>query len=390
MSAAAPGPASSPAPVEVLALGEVMLRLDPGEGRISTARSFTVWEGGGEYNAVRALATTFGRRAGVVTALVDDPVGHLVEGLVRAGGVDVTRVGWVAADAGARTGLNFVERGHGVRGALGVSDRAGSAASRLAPGDVDWDVVLDGVAHLHTGGVFAGLSETTTALAEEALRAARRLGVSTSYDVNHRPSLWRSRGGADAARVVDLRLAGLADVVLGALQLVPAEPQPGARLRSGGGGGPQPGARTRKGELAAPDDVGAVLADLGARWEAGADGGAPPLLVSSWRRVVSAGSNDWGAAAWSPATGAVVGPRLDAVGVLDRIGSGDALSAGVLDGVLAARAAGAPFGADELRSALALGVAAGALTMTTPGDTCAATLAEVRALAAGGTAHVQR
>ncbi|WP_206690371.1 PfkB family carbohydrate kinase [Quadrisphaera sp. INWT6] len=360
------GPPSRPAPVEVLALGEVMLRLDPGEGRISTARSFTVWEGGGEYNAVRALATTFGRRAGVVTALVDDPVGHLVEGLVRAGGVDVTRVRWVGADAGARTGLNYVERGHGVRGALGVSDRAGSAASRLAPGDVDWDAVLDGAAHLHTGGVFAGLSETTTALAEEALRAARRLGVSTSYDVNHRPSLWRSRGGADAARAVDLRLAGLADVVLGALQLAPAS-----------------------GELAAPEDVGAVLADLGSRWDA-AGGEGPPLLVSSWRRVVSAGSNDWGAAAWSPATGAVVGPRLDAVGVLDRIGSGDALSAGVLDGVLTARAAGAPLAADGLERALALGVAAGALTMTTPGDTCAATLAEVRALAAGGTAHVQR
>jgi len=369
-------PPLGPAPVEVLALGEVMLRLDPGEGRISTARSFTVWEGGGEYNAVRALATTFGRRAGLVTALVDDPVGHLVEGLVRAGGVDVTRIRWAGADAGARTGLNFVERGHGVRGALGVSDRAGSAASRLAPGDVDWDSVLSGVAHLHTGGVFAGLAETTTALAEEALRAARRLGVGTSYDVNHRPSLWRSRGGADAARAVDLRLAGLADVVLGALQLAPTGPQPGARLPNG--------------ELAAPEDVGAALAELGEGWGGGA-GGEPPLLVSSWRRVVSAGSNDWGAAAWSPVTGVVVGPRLDGVAVLDRIGSGDALSAGVLDGVLAARAAGgSTLGASALGEALALGVAAGALTMTTPGDTCAATSAEVRALAAGGTAHVQR
>ncbi|MEH3078496.1 MAG: PfkB family carbohydrate kinase [Quadrisphaera sp.] len=186
---------SAPAPVEVLALGEVMLRLDPGEGRISTARSFGVVEGGGEYNAVRALSTTFGHRAGLVSAFVDDPVGHLAAGLVRASGVDLSRVRWAGADSGARTGLNFVERGFGVRGALGVSDRAGSAASRMVPGDVDWDAVLSGVAHLHTGGVFAGLSESTTALAEEALRAARRLGVGTSYDVNHRPSLWRSRGG---------------------------------------------------------------------------------------------------------------------------------------------------------------------------------------------------
>lgn len=374
---------------EVLALGEVMLRLDPGEGRIAAARAFTVWEGGGEYNAVRALATTFGRRAGVVTALVDDPVGHLVEGLVRAGGVDVAPVRWVGAEAGARTGLNFVERGFGVRGALGVSDRAGSAASRLAPGDVDWDAALDGVAHLHTGGVFAGLSATTTALAEEALRAARRLGVGTSYDVNHRPSLWRSRGGAEAARAVDLRLAGLADVVLGALQLAPSAPHSPRGVRSenppeahsprgvrGGGAG----------ELGSPEEAGEVLAELGAAW----DGGAPPLLVSSWRRVVSAGVNDWGAAAWSAATGVVVGPRLDGVAVLDRIGSGDALTAGVLDGVLAARAGDTPLDPAALGAALGLGVAAGALTMTTPGDTCTATLAEVRALAAGGTAHVQR
>ncbi|TXR52959.1 sugar kinase [Quadrisphaera setariae] len=367
---------AAPAPAQVLALGEVMLRLDPGEGRIATARSFTVWEGGGEYNAVRALRTTFGRRAGVVTAFPDDPVGLLAAGLVRAGGVDVSRVVWVDAAAGARTGLNFVERGFGVRGALGVSDRAGSAASRLAPGDLDWDAVLDGVAHLHTGGVFAGLSATTTQLAEEGLRAARRLGVGTSYDVNHRPSLWRHRGGAAAARTVDLRLAGLADVVLGALQLVPADQ---AQV-----------------ELGTPEAVGEVLAELGRNWAALTgvdqhdDDGAGPLLVSSWRRVVSAGVNDWGAAAWSAATGVVVGPRLDGVGVLDRIGSGDALTAGVLDGVLSARSAGEPLTAAALERALALGVAAGAITMTTPGDTCAATLAEVRALAAGGTAHVQR
>ncbi len=233
-------PGGATVTLDVLALGEVMLRLDPGEGRIAAARSFTVWEGGGEYNAARALARTFGRRAGVLTALVDDPLGHLVEGLVLAGGVDASRVRWVPAGDGGdgpagpvRTGLNFVERGFGVRGALGVSDRAGSAASRLAVGDVGWDAVLAGVTQLHTGGVLAGLSASTTALAEEGLRAARRLGVTTSYDVNHRPSLWRARGGAAAAREVDLRLAGLADVVLGALQL--ADPHVPPEGRSGGG-----------------------------------------------------------------------------------------------------------------------------------------------------------
>lgn len=360
---------SPPGASQVLALGEVMLRLDPGEGRIATARSFTVWEGGGEYNAVRALASTFGHRAGLVSALVDDPVGHLVAGLVRAGGVDVDRVRWVDPADGARTGLNFVERGFGVRGARGISDRAGTAASRLAPGDVDWDAVLDGVTWLHTGGVFAGLSASTTEVAEEALRAARRLRVGTSYDVNHRPSLWRSRGGATAAHAVDRRLAGLADVVLGALQLL--APAGHDRL-----------------ELPTPRDVSVALEGLGRDWP---DAARPaPLLVSSWRRVVSAGVNDWGAAAWSAATGAVVGPRYDGLAVLDRIGSGDALAAGVLDGVLTARAAGRDLTAADLREALSLGVAAGALTMTTPGDTCAAILTEVHALAAGGTAHVQR
>ena len=358
---------------DVLALGEVMLRLDPGEGRIATARSFTVWEGGGEYNAVRALASTFGRRAGLVTALVDDPVGQLVAGLVRAGGVDVDRVLWVDPAGGARTGLNFVERGFGVRGARGISDRAGTAASRLAPGDVDWHAVLDGVNWLHTGGVFAGLSESTTGVAEEALLAARRLGVGTSYDVNHRPSLWRSRGGATAARAVDLHLAGLSDVVLGALQLLsPADPVDVGRP-----------------ELATPQDVSAALDALGRGWP-DAIGRPAPLLVSSWRRVVSAGVNDWGAAAWSPAAGAVVGPRYDGIAVLDRIGSGDALAAGVLDGVLTSRAAGADLTTSELGRALGIGIAAGALTMTTPGDTCAASLVEVRLLADGGTAHAQR
>ena len=367
MNPHAPRETSGP---DVIALGEVMLRLDPGEGRIATARSFTVWEGGGEYNAVRALASTFGHLAGLVTALVDDPVGQLVAGLIRAGGVDLDRVVWVDSAGGARTGLNFVERGFGVRGARGISDRAGTAASRLAPGDVDWDRVLDGVCWLHTGGVFAGLSQSTTLLAEEALRAARRLGVGTSYDVNHRPSLWRSRGGEAAARAVDLHLAGLADVVFGALQLLP----------------PADSAAVELPELATPQEVSAALDALGRGWP----GRLAPLLVSSWRRVVSAGVNDWSAAAWSPTAGAVFGPRFDGVAVLDRIGSGDALAAGVLDGVLTARATGADLTAADLDQALSLGIAAGALTMTTPGDTCAATLAEVRALAVGGTAHVQR
>ncbi|MER6122192.1 sugar kinase, partial [Streptomyces sp. NPDC001795] len=163
--------------IDVVALGEVMLRFDPGEGRIRTARSFQVWEGGGEYNVVRGLRRCFGLRTGVVTALVDNAVGRLVEDLILQGGVDTSLIRWVPADGigrTARNGLNFVERGYGIRGALGVSDRAHTAVSQLRKGDVDWDAVFaGGVRWFHTGGIFAGLSDTTVDVADEAMAAAR-------------------------------------------------------------------------------------------------------------------------------------------------------------------------------------------------------------------------
>ncbi|WP_248508128.1 hypothetical protein [Streptomyces sp. D2-8] len=220
---------------DVVALCEVMLRFDPGEGRIRTARSFQVWEGGGEYNVVRGLRRCFGLRTAVVTALADNAVGRLVEDLVLQGGVDTSLIRWVPGDGigrTARNGLNLVERGFGIRGALGVSDRAHTAVSQLRKGDVDWDTVFaPGVRWFHTGGIFAGLSETTVDVAEEAMAAARRHGVTVAYDPNHRPSLWAGRGGADRAREVDLRLARQADVVVGALGL--AGMRPDAHRRHG-------------------------------------------------------------------------------------------------------------------------------------------------------------
>ncbi|MGW2547617.1 PfkB family carbohydrate kinase, partial [Kitasatospora sp. NPDC001574] len=229
------GPESAPAATrrtgngpEVVALGEVMLRFDPGEGRIRTARSFQVWEGGGEYNVVRGLRRCFGLRTAVVTALVDNAVGRLVEDLILQGGVETSMIRWTPDDGVGRTarnGLNFVERGYGIRGALGVSDRAHTAVSQLSKGDVDWDAVFSaGVRWFHTGGIFAGLSDTTADVADEAMAAARRHGVTVSYDPNYRASLWAGRGGAVRAREVDLRLARHADVVVGALGLAGAHP----------------------------------------------------------------------------------------------------------------------------------------------------------------------
>ena len=204
---------------DLVSLGEVMLRLDPGEGRISTARTFQAWEGGGEYNVARGLRRCFGLRTGVVTALADNPVGRLIEDLVLQGGVQPVHLLWRAYDGigrEVRNGLNFTERGFGLRGAVGCSDRANSAASQLKPGDVDWDAVFaEGVRWFHTGGVFAALSDTSAELALEAARAARAHGTVVSYDLNYRPSLWKARGGPDAAAAVNRQLVGNVDVLFG-------------------------------------------------------------------------------------------------------------------------------------------------------------------------------
>lgn len=343
---------------DVVALGEVMLRFDPGEGRIRTARTFQVWEGGGEYNVVRGLRRCFGLRTAVVTALADNAVGRLVEDLILQGGVDTSLIRWVPADGigrAVRNGLNFVERGYGIRGALGVSDRAHTAVCRLRRGDIDWDNIFGaGPRWFHTGGIFAGLSETTADVAEDAMATARRHGLTVSYDPNYRPSIWTDRGGADRAREVDLRLARHADVVVGALALT----------------GPRPGAvRIDAGEL--PD----------ALTEAAGRAPNASVVATTLRTVSSADINDWSSAAWSAETGFVSGPRMRELHILDRVGSGDAFAAGLIHGLLTGA---------SLERALAYGTAHGALVMTTPGDASMASLAEVEALIANGSAHVRR
>ena len=205
---------------DLVALGEVMLRLDPGEERIHTTRSFRVWEGGGEYNVARGLRRCFGLRTTIVTALADNPVGRLVEDLILQGGVDLSHLRWVPYDGVGRTvrnGLNFTERGFGVRGAVGVSDRGHTAASQLRPGEIDWDDLFgaEGARWFHTGGIFAALSETTADVAAEAMAAARRHGTIVSYDLNYRPSLWKGIGGQARAQEVNRELAPLVDVMLG-------------------------------------------------------------------------------------------------------------------------------------------------------------------------------
>src|ERR1700734_2508111 len=205
---------------DCLSLGEVMLRLDPGEGRIHTTRQFQVWEGGGEYNVARGLRRCFGLKTAIATALAENPVGRLVEDFILQGGVDTSLIRWVAYDGVGRTvrnGLNFTERGFGVRAAVGCSDRGHTAASQLKPGEIDWQQIFtkEGARWFHTGGIFCALSETTPLVAQEAMKAAKQAGVIISYDLNYRASLWKSIGGKAKAQEVNRRLAPLVDVMLG-------------------------------------------------------------------------------------------------------------------------------------------------------------------------------
>ncbi len=331
---------------DVVTLGEVMLRLDPGEGRVRTARSFQVSEGGGEYNVGRALRRCFGQRVAHVTAIGDNDVGRLLEDLLLQGGVNLDHVVWKEADEVGRTNrtpLNFTERGFGVRAPRGVYDRAHSACGSLAPDDVDWEHLFGqlGVRWLHTGGIFAGLSESTLEVTRTAMAAARRRGTIVSYDINFRPSLWAAAGGVEAARRLTEELVGSVDVLFGVETAAFAD---------------------------AVDRLGSDNPDV--------------AVVAAPRRVVhSASSHDWGGVAWSRAGGVVEGTLHRSLAVLDRVGGGDAFAAGVMYGLLEGEA---------LADALQLGVAHGALVMTTPGDTSSVDVAEVRRLASGGGASVIR
>ncbi len=353
---------------DALALGEVMLRLDPGELRIRTARSFTAWEGGGEYNVVRGLSRVFGQRAGVITGLVDDEVGHLVESLIMAGGVDTSLIHWVPSDGVGRTvrnGLNFTERGFGVRGAKGVNDRGHTAIAQLGPHDVDFDHIFGtlGVRWLHTGGIYAALSETSAATALAAMKAAKKHGTIVSYDLNYRPSLWRSIGGQERAQQVNRELAQYVDVMIG------NEEDFTASLGF---------------EIEGVDENLTELPIEGfARMIETAAAAFPnfQVIATTLRAVHSASDNDWSALAWSPAEGLKQAADRKHLEILDRVGGGDSFASGLSYGLISG---------ENIRTAVEYGAAHGALAMTTPGDTTMATQAEVLKLAGGGSARVDR
>jgi 2-dehydro-3-deoxygluconokinase len=353
---------------DLVALGEVMLRLDPGEGRVRTAREFRVWEGGGEYNVARGLRRCFGLRTAIVTALVQNDIGRLVEDLMLQGGVDTTLLRWVPDDGigrTARNGLNFTERGFGVRGAIGVSDRGNTAASQLTPGQIDWEHLFGelGVRWLHTGGIFAALSPTTPEVIEEAIAAATRHGTIVSYDLNYRPSLWQGIGGLARARETNRRLAQHVDVMIGNEEDFTA--CLGLQVE---------GVDEHLNNL----DTASFRAMIK---QASAEYPNFQIIATTLRTVRSATHNDWGAIAWSPHQGYVEATPRPNLEILDRIGGGDSFASGLIYGLLEL---------NELQQATEYGAAHGALAMTTAGDTSTATLTEVAALASGANARAKR
>jgi len=352
---------------DLVSLGEIMLRLDPGEGRVRTARTFRAWEGGGEYNVARGLRRCFGLRTAVVTAFADNEVGRLLEDLVLQGGVDTSLVTWLPYDGvgrAVRNGLNFTERGFGVRGAVGTSDRGHSAASQLRPDQVDWDHLFGtlGVRWLHTGGIYAALSETTPETMEAAMAAAARHGTVVSYDLNYRPSLWKAVGGQDRAREVNRRLARYVDVMIGNEEDFTA---------SLGFEVPDTDASLSQLEVANFQRMIEAATKEYDNFK---------VVATTLRTVRTATVNDWGAIAWADGrfVEATHRPGLE---IMDRVGGGDSFASGLIYGLLEK---------GDLATAVEYGAAHGALAMTTPGDTSMASLREVEALVRGAGARVQR
>jgi 2-dehydro-3-deoxygluconokinase len=352
---------------DLVSLGEVMLRLDPGDDRISTARHFRVWEGGGEYNVARGLRRCFGMNTAIVTALADNPVGRLVEDLMLQGGVSQKYVRWVPFDGvgrSVRNGLNLTERGFGVRAALGCSDRGHTAISQMKPGDVDWAKIFsqDGARWFHTGGIFCALSETTPLVAREAMEAAKRAGAAVSYDLNYRPSLWKAIGGKAKAQEINRSLAPIVDVMFGNEEDFTAA-------------------------------LGFAVADLDAH-HSNLDPANfermiekvveqfPNIAVvaTTLRHAKTASLNDWGAMCYCDGR-FYQAPMRENLEIFDRVGGGDSFASGLAYGFLSGK---------DPQWAVECGAAHGALAMTTPGDTSMVTLAEVQQVMKAQTARIER
>jgi len=352
---------------DCISLGEVMLRLDPGEGRTRTTRQFTVWEGGGEYNVSRGLRRCFGKRTAIVSAFADNDPGRLLEDCILQGGVDTRFLLWREFDGlgrSIRNGLNFTERGFGIRGAKGTSDRGHTAASQMKPGDVDWDDVFGkhGARWFHTGGIFAALGDHTADLVIEACAKAKEHGTIVSYDLNYRPSLWKEFGGQARAQEVNREIAKSVDVMIG------NEEDFTACLGFEVDG--------------VDENIIGLDIDSFKKMIEQAVAAYPNFkaTATTLRDVHTATVNDWGAMCWHDGEffESTHRPKME---IFDRVGGGDSFASGLIYGFL-------EHGDPQL--AVEYGAAHGAHAMTTPGDTTMATLPEIEKLVAGGSARVDR
>lgn len=352
---------------DLVSLGEVMLRLDPGDSRIAVTRTFRAWEGGGEYNVARGLKRCFDLDTAVVTALADNPVGRLVQDLIYQGGVDQSHLKWVPYDGvgrKVRNGLNFTERGFGLRAAVGCSDRGHTAVSQLRSGEIDWERIFgqEGARWFHTGGIFAALSETTPQVAREAMGAARLHGTIVSYDLNFRESLWKSAGGKQRAQELNRELVSCVDVLFG------NEEDFTAALGY---------------EVEGVDENLSQLDVSGFRRmieRVSADFPNLKVVATTLRSARTATLNDWSAVCYCEGE-LYRAPSRENLEIYDRIGGGDSFASGLIYGLLAAKGP---------QWAVECGAAHGALAMTTPGDTTMVTLAEVERVMKGGSARVAR
>jgi 2-dehydro-3-deoxygluconokinase len=351
---------------DLISLGEVMLRFDPGDRRIWTARSFQVCEGGGEYNVARGLKRCFGLETALVTALADDPVGRLLQDLIYQGGVDQSLVRWVEHDGmgrSARNGLNFTERGFGVRAAVGSYDRGHTAVSQLKRGDINWEEIFNkqGARWLHTGGIFCALSSSTPEVAEEAMEAAKRHGTIISYDLNYRASLWKAIGGKKQAQTVNRRIAPYVDVMLG------NEEDFSAAL-----GYEVPGMDEHLSSFEVDgfkQMIAKVVKDYPFK-----------VVATTLRKAKTATLNDWGAICYCDGKFYQAKNREN-LEILDRVGGGDSFASGLIYGFLTGQ---------DPQWAVECGAAHGALAMTTPGDTSMVTLPEVIRVMQGVGARIAR
>jgi 2-dehydro-3-deoxygluconokinase len=349
--------------LDFLALGALIHRLDPGVVPFHKATTCAIHVSGGEFNTAANLSDCFGMRTGIVSAMVDYPIGRLIAGRVRAMGVTAFYKTFKHDGArGPNMATVYSDRGQGVRAPVVFYNRSNEAAAQLKPGDFDWNAIFrNGVRWFHSGGIFAALSETTAELIIEGMQAARQHGAIVSFDLNYREKLWSAAGGGHTRALAVLgRIVEHVDVLVGNEE----DLQKGLGI---------PGPEVAAASKLDPSAFFGMIDRVGAKYP------RIKIVATTLREVHSTNRHTWGAVAWIDGQ-TYVAPTCD-LDVYDRVGGGDGFAAGLFYGLMTG---------ESPEAAVKLGWAHGALITTFPGDTTMATLEQVRAFAQGGSARIQR